>query len=481
MDDLLEVNKRLSMKVKLKNDMAAEYLDEIAYLGSVIVQLREERQQEISNVRDSSKLSPCRVDDSLSEDEEVALLTEKVNAREKRVAQLTEQLKAFEEVVAQNCEVSDNDDEVDSSALSDEVKRLKDEISMVKTTTEQEESKHRLRILELEEGRDSLRKDITELERQLKECLSELRDTQVHYEALKTQFNATRNERGNSAFAEIEDRRRRGEKLIARQREMICELKEDLQRSETENKRIFNEYMAEMRKKYFKRDAVNKLLAERERLLQENAKLTYELQSFEEMELDRNWETVKVARAFNLVDESCEKRVSTTVNRCKSLKQALNETVQSQMKSRQRLVDIALANRDLQDEIWHYTAMNSSLSSEIAELQSELASLQKENHCGNENADAVNSKPKRFRASDSDEIDKLYLRNQDLNKVETNKIESQGKEEENDSAKLSLRNDGDSTATTTPSSSSSSSSGSDGIVPVVEPTRIVPCEEVPQE
>ncbi|CAH8821760.1 unnamed protein product [Trichobilharzia szidati] len=243
---MLEVNKRLSRKVQLKEDMAAYYLEKIADLESVIDQLREQKQQTI--------------------EEKVVSLTEMVNATEKRVAQLMEQLEAFEEAEAQNCEASDNDDEVASSALSDEVKWLEDEISMVKTTMELEESKHRLRILELEEGRDSLRKDITELERQLKERQSKLRDTQAQCESLRMQLNSTRNERENSALSQIEDRRRRAEKLIVRQREMISKLKEDLQRSETENKLKVNEYMAEMKKKYFNQDRVNKLLVERERV-----------------------------------------------------------------------------------------------------------------------------------------------------------------------------------------------------------------------
>ncbi|CAH8868213.1 unnamed protein product [Trichobilharzia szidati] len=200
---MLEVNKRLSRKVQLREDMAADYLDEIAHLESVIAQLREEKQRTISNVSDSSMLSPCRIEDSVTEEEEVALLTEMLNATEKRVAQLTEQLKAFEEAEAQNCEASDNDDEVASSALSDEVKRLEDEISKVKTTMKQEESKYCQRIRELEEGRDSLQKDITQLERQLKECQSELRDTQAQCEALKIQLNSTRNKRGNSALSEV--------------------------------------------------------------------------------------------------------------------------------------------------------------------------------------------------------------------------------------------------------------------------------------
>ncbi|CAH8875939.1 unnamed protein product [Trichobilharzia szidati] len=166
--------------------------------------------------------------------------------------------------------------------------------------------------------------------------------------------------------------------------------------------------------------------------------------------------------------------ISTKVNRCRSSKQALNETVESQMKSRQRLVDMALANRDLQIEIWHYAYLNSSLSSEIEGLQSELASLHNEEHCSNENANAVNSKPKKCHALDSDEIDKLYLRNQDLNKVETNKIESQEKgKEENTSAKLSLGNGGDSTTTTTTGVSTSDR--------MVGPSRIVPYKEVPQQ
>ncbi|CAH8820736.1 unnamed protein product [Trichobilharzia szidati] len=203
MDDMLEVNKRLSRKVQLKEDMAAYYLEKIADQESVIAQLQVEKQQTISTDSDSSMLSPCRIDDSVIEEEEVALLTELLNATEKRVAQLTELLEAFEEAEAQNCEASDNDDEVASGALSDEVKRLEDEISKVKTTMKQEESKHCQRILELEEGRDSLQKDITELERQLKERQSELRDNQAQCESLRMQLNSTRNERENSALSQV--------------------------------------------------------------------------------------------------------------------------------------------------------------------------------------------------------------------------------------------------------------------------------------
>nr|CAH8871796.1 unnamed protein product [Trichobilharzia regenti] len=159
-------------------------------------------------------------------------------------------------------------------------------------------------------------------------------------------------------------------------------------------------------------------------------------------------------------------------NRCRNFKKTFNITVQRNTRIRQRLVDIALEKLRLQDEIWHYTDLNSSLSSEIKELQRKLASLHNENHCSNENANIGNLEPKRLHGLDSDRIHKLSLRNQDLNKVETNKIESQGKEraEENTSGKLSLRNDAGSTTTTSTTTAGISSRDI-----------IAQCKEVPQE
>nr|CAH8853072.1 unnamed protein product [Trichobilharzia regenti] len=489
MDDMLKLNVTLSRKLKVKEEIQADYLDMIAHLESVIAQLQEEKASTISNVKDSSILSYCQIDDYETEDAEVTSLTEALNVTKKRVAQLTEQLKALEEVAAYNDETSDNDDEVARSAQADEVKRLKDEISKVKTTMEQEKLKHCQRIRELEEGRDSLQKDVTQLERQLKECESKLLDTQTQCEVLKSQPDSTRNERGNSAFSELEDRRRRAEKLIVRQRETISRLKLDLHRSVTENRRKFNEYIAKMAKKYNNDDEINKLLAERESLLQENAKLMHEVQILEEIELDRNYESVKVAVAFNLVDESHQELMSTLVNRCRALRKKLNITVQNSMKNRQRLIDITLEKCRLQDKIWHYTNLNSSLSSEIAELQSKLASLHNEKHCSNENANIENSEPKKSHGLDSGKTDKIYLGNRDLNKVMTTAIsqESQEKEkaEENTSTKLSLRNDGGSTTTTSTTTTTTTTttgiSRSDRMVALEQPSRIVQCNEVPQE
>ncbi|VDQ02949.1 unnamed protein product [Trichobilharzia regenti] len=185
---MLKLNVTLSRKLKVKEEIQADYLDMIAHLESVIAQLQEEKASTISNVKDSSILSYCQIDDYETEDAEVTSLTEALNT-------------------------SDNDDEVARSAQADEVKRLKDEIS------------------------------------------------------------------------KLEDRRRRAEKLIVRQRETISRLKLDLHRSVTENRRKFNEYIAKMAKKYNNDDEINKLLAERESLLQENAKLMHEVQILEEIEV----------------------------------------------------------------------------------------------------------------------------------------------------------------------------------------------------
>nr|CAH8853084.1 unnamed protein product [Trichobilharzia regenti] len=84
---MLKLNVTLSRKVQVKEEMKADYLDTIARLESVIAQLQEEKPPTISNVKDSSILSSCRIDDSETEDMEVALLTEELN--EKRVAQLS--------------------------------------------------------------------------------------------------------------------------------------------------------------------------------------------------------------------------------------------------------------------------------------------------------------------------------------------------------------------------------------------------------
>ncbi|VDQ01778.1 unnamed protein product [Trichobilharzia regenti] len=245
--------------------------------------------------------------------------------------------------------------------------------------------------------------------------------------------------------------------------------------------------------------------------------------------MDRNYESVKVAVAFNLVDESHQELMSTLVlialntsasvgelvfadssvavgsiaervsgdgrlknhlkNRCRALRKKLNITVQNSMKNRQRLIDITLEKCRLQDKIWHYTNLNSSLSSEIAELQSKLASLHNEKHCSNENANIENSEPKKSHGLDSGKTDKIYLGNRDLNKVMTTAIsqESQEKEkaEENTSTKLSLRNDGGSTTTTSTTTTTTTTttgiSRSDRMVALEQPSRIVQCNEVPQE
>ncbi|VDP66180.1 unnamed protein product [Schistosoma mattheei] len=296
----------------MKKEMEAAYLDEIEQLRSVITRLQQEKTS-ISTPRvDDNSLLLYNLEGRVEKSEEkVALLTKELDLAKKREADLLEQLNSFVNKVDSISECSITVSEPHSS-LVEEINRLKEELSSKETSNRLEQSKLTRQIQESEDDRQNLQDYIIELDRQLKDCRLELNDTQAQLEALQIQSNSTESTRGNSVFSEIEDRRIRAEQIVIKQGEQINELKLRLRQTETDAKRKLTESVQKLETRYRDRDTnfIDELVAERERLVNENTKLSYQVQHLEELQLDQERGALKISKAFNLEGNSQEGVIS---------------------------------------------------------------------------------------------------------------------------------------------------------------------------
>ncbi|CAH8682365.1 unnamed protein product [Schistosoma rodhaini] len=423
MDNLLQENHSLLKKLELKKEMEAAYLDEIEQLRSVITQLQREK----------TSISTPRVDDNSSllydlegrvekSEEKVALLTKELDLAKKREADLLEQLNSFVNKVDSISECSVTVPEPHNS-LAEEVIRLKEELSSKETSNRLEQSKLTRQIQESEDDRQNLQDYIIELDRQLKDCRLELTDTRAQLEALQIQSNSTESTRGNSVFSEIEDRRIRAEKIVVKQEEQINELKLRLRQTEADAKRKLTESIQKLETRYRDRDTnfVDELVAERERLINENTKLSYQVQHLEELQLDQERGALKISKAFNLEGNSQEGVISNLERRIKRLKRAQEESTEIINGLRQRLLDSGQIRRKLQNELWHSIDENTSLCEQISELRKQLADLRSEKVSDNLKANNVELKIKQSSPSLTESA-KLDIENRDPQKLNSNKV-----------------------------------------------------------
>ncbi|VDO87755.1 unnamed protein product [Schistosoma margrebowiei] len=104
----------------------------------------------------------------------------------------------------------------------------------------------------------------------------------------------------------IEDRRIRAEQIVIKQGEQINELKLRLRQTETDAQRKLTESIQKIETRYRDRDTnfIDELVAERERLTNENTKLSYQVQHLEELQLDQERGALKISKAFNLEGNS---------------------------------------------------------------------------------------------------------------------------------------------------------------------------------
>ncbi|CAH8680357.1 unnamed protein product [Schistosoma rodhaini] len=423
MDNLLQENHSLLKKLELKKEMEAAYLDEIEQLRSVITQLQREK----------TSISTSRIDDNSSllydlegrvekSEEKVALLTKELDLAKKREADLLEQLNSFVNKVDSISECSVTVPEPHNS-LAEEVIRLKEELSSKETSNRLEQSKLTRQIQESEDDRQNLQDYIIELDRQLKDCRLELTDTRAQLEALQIQSNSTESTRGNSVFSEIEDRRIRAEKIVVKQEEQINELKLRLRQTETDAKRKLTESIQKLETRYRDRDTnfVDELVAERERLINENTKLSYQVQHLEELQLDQERGALKISKAFNLEGNSQEGVISNLERRIKRLKRAQEESTEIINGLRQRLLDSGQIRRKLQNELWHSIDENTSLCEQISELRKQLTDLRSEKVSDNLKANNVELKIKQSSPSLTESA-KLDIENRDPQKLNSNKV-----------------------------------------------------------
>ncbi|CAH8645948.1 unnamed protein product [Schistosoma mattheei] len=377
MDNLLQENHSLLKKLELKKEMEAAYLDEIEQLRSVITRLQQEKTS-ISTPRvDDNSLLLYNLEGRVEKSEEkVALLTKELDLAKKREADLLEQLNSFVNKVDSISECSITVSEPHSS-LVEEINRLKEELSSKETSNRLEQSKLTRQIQESEDDRQNLQDYIIELDRQLKDCRLELNDTQAQLEALQIQSNSTESTRGNSVFSEIEDRRIRAEQIVIKQGEQINELKLRLRQTETDAKRKLTESVQKLETRYRDRDTnfIDELVAERERLVNENTKLSYQVQHLEELQLDQERGALKISKAFNLEGNSQEGVISNLERRIKQYKRAQEQSTEIISGLRQRLLDSGQIRRKLQNELWHSIDENTSLSEQISELRKQLSDL----------------------------------------------------------------------------------------------------------
>ncbi|CAH8678601.1 hypothetical protein MS3_00004537 [Schistosoma haematobium] len=422
MDNLLQENHSLLKKLELKKEMEAAYLDEIEQLRSVITRLQQEKTS-ISTPRvDDNSLLLCNLEGRVEKSEEkVALLTKELDLAKKREANLLEQLNSFVNKVDSISECSITVPEPHNS-LVEEINRLKEELSSKETSNRLEQSKLTRQIQESEDDRQNLQDYIIELDRQLKDCRLELNDTQAQLEALQIQSNSTESTRGNSVFSEIEDRRIRAEQIVIKQGEQINELKLRLRQTETDAKRKLTESVQKLETRYRDRDTnfIDELVAERERLVNENTKLSYQVQHLEELQLDQERGALKISKAFNLEGNSQEGVISNLERRIKQYKRAQEQSTEIISGLRQRLLDSGQIRRKLQNELWHSIDENTSLSEQISGLRKQLSDLRSGKVSDNLKANNVELKIKQSSPSLT-ESDKLDVENRDPQKLNSNK------------------------------------------------------------
>ncbi|CAI2735368.1 unnamed protein product [Schistosoma spindalis] len=423
MDNLLQENHSLLKKLELKKEMEAAYLDEIEQLRSVITRLQQEK----------TRISTPRVDDNSSllynlegrvekSEEKVALLTKELDLAKKREADLLEQLNSFVNKVDSISECSVTVPEPHNS-LAEEINRLKEELFSKETSNRLEQSKLTRQIQESEDDRQNLQDYIIEIDRQLKDCRLELNDTRAQLEALQIQSNSTESTRGNSVFSEIEDRRVRAEQIVIKQGEQINELKLRLRQTETDAKRKLTESIQKLETRYRDRDTnfIDELVAERERLLNENTKLIYQVQHLEELQLDQERGALKISKAFNLEGNSQEGVISNLERRIKQYKRTQEQSTEIINGLRQRLLDSGQIRRKLQNELWHSIDENTSLSEQIIELRKQLSDLRTEKVSDNLKANNVELKIKQSSSLPTENA-KLDVENRDPQKINCNKV-----------------------------------------------------------
>ncbi|CAH8596268.1 unnamed protein product [Schistosoma turkestanicum] len=314
------------------------------------------------------------------------------------------------------------------NALLEEINRLKEELSSQETSNRLEQSKLTRQIQESEEDRQNLQDYIIELNRQLKDCRLELNDTRAQLEALQIQSNSTESTRGNSVFSEIEDRRVRAEQIVIKQGEQINELKLRLRQTEADAKRKLTESIQKLETRYRARDTnfIDELVAERERLMNENTKLSYQVQHLEELQLDQERGALKISKAFNLEGNSQESVISNLERRVKQLKRAQEQSTEIINGLRQRLLDSGQIRRKLQNELWHSIDENNALSIQINELRKQLTDLHSEKisdnlkATNNNNNNMVGLNSKQSSPSLTEKLSKLDVENIDPDKVNTN-------------------------------------------------------------
>ncbi|RTG81669.1 uncharacterized protein DC041_0004298, partial [Schistosoma bovis] len=224
------------------------------------------------------------------------------------------------------------------------------------------------------------------------------------------------------SISEIEDRRIRAEQIVIKQGEQINELKLRLRQTETDAKRKLTESVQKLETRYRDRDTnfIDELVAERERLVNENTKLSYQVQHLEELQLDQERGALKISKAFNLEGNSQEGVISNLERRIKQYKRAQEQSTEIISGLRQRLLDSGQIRRKLQNELWHSIDENTSLSEQISELRKQLSDLRSGKASDNLKANNVELKIKQSSPSLT-ESDKLDVENRDPQKLNSNK------------------------------------------------------------
>lgn len=385
MEGLLQEVHILSKKLELKERMELSYLDEIDQLKHTIEFLQQQVQQQDSRKTPTNEKSTVLLlEDRIARyEDQVAELTTQIKVLKERELDLQERLNSVEfrqEGYLSECSISTLDGhKAENALLIHEITRLKEELTNLEASGHIERSKLERQLMELEDDRNSLQGYTAELERQLKESRSELADIRGQLEAVEIQANSVEKTRGNSVFAELEDRRRRAEQLVIEQRQLIDQLNLRNHQIEADAKRKLTDLMQKQEARFRERDTnfVDELVAERQRLLTENARLMHQVEHLEELQLDQERGTIKLAKAFNVEGYSQASFISSLERRINCLQIRLKEYITTTNNLRQRLIDSGLVRRKLQSELWE---RNDQIEYLRKQLQEKFDS-QKENKC----------------------------------------------------------------------------------------------------
>ncbi|CAH8662405.1 unnamed protein product [Dicrocoelium dendriticum] len=289
---LTQENYEFRRQLEIVRQMEAEYLDEIEQLKHAI-ETKAEQSVKVHTDPDRSILVQLE-DRAQSAERKVIQLQMELCSSQQNLVHVEDKLATAEfRLDTRNLEISSHkseQDDLDRAALVEEVSRLNEELAHVRAQHQFDVGRLERQLVEAEEDRSGLQGDLADLERHLKEARIELSDARAQLEAVELQSNCAAVTRGNSAFSEVEDRRIRAERLVLQQRQMIEELKLELERVQAESKRRLLSEVQNLEVRYRERDTkfTDNLVAERERLQAENRALTLQLQQLEELQLDAN-------------------------------------------------------------------------------------------------------------------------------------------------------------------------------------------------